>query len=100
MAKKQEEKLRKLVTVDLKQLEEALDKAGAPATPGRLPDWKGDADEPTKKGKAASAPSSRVARSLLVSKRAEVDEGKPATAKDGLGARLILATKPLPDAVS
>jgi len=26
--------------VDLKQLEKALDAAGAPWTPGRLPEWK------------------------------------------------------------
>jgi photosystem II stability/assembly factor-like uncharacterized protein len=33
-------KLRSLVDVDLKELEKALDAAGAPWTPGRLPDWK------------------------------------------------------------
>jgi photosystem II stability/assembly factor-like uncharacterized protein len=33
-------KLRTLVEVDLKGLEKALDAAGAPYTPGRLPDWK------------------------------------------------------------
>src|SRR5205823_7532820 len=33
-------KLRTLVNVDLKKLEQALDKAGAPWTPGRLPEWK------------------------------------------------------------
>lgn len=33
-------KLRTLVEVDLKALEKALDTAGAPWTPGRLPDWK------------------------------------------------------------
>jgi photosystem II stability/assembly factor-like uncharacterized protein len=32
--------LRKLVEVDLKELEKALDEAGAPTTPGRLPRWK------------------------------------------------------------
>ena len=31
------EKLRALVDVDLKALEQALDEAGAPWTPGRLP---------------------------------------------------------------
>ncbi len=35
-------KLRKLMDVDLKKLEEALDQAGAPWTPGRLPQWKGN----------------------------------------------------------
>ena len=34
-------KLRTLVDVDLKQLEQALNLAGAPWTPGRLPEWKG-----------------------------------------------------------
>jgi hypothetical protein len=34
------EKLRTLVNVDLKELEKALDLAGAPYTPGRLPEWK------------------------------------------------------------
>jgi hypothetical protein len=33
--------LRKLIDVDLRTLEKALDLAGAPWTPGRLPDWKG-----------------------------------------------------------
>jgi photosystem II stability/assembly factor-like uncharacterized protein len=33
-------KLRTLIDVDLKNLEKALDGAGAPYTPGRLPDWK------------------------------------------------------------
>jgi hypothetical protein len=33
-------KLRKLIQVDLKGLEKVLDEAGAPFTPGRLPDWK------------------------------------------------------------
>jgi photosystem II stability/assembly factor-like uncharacterized protein len=32
-------KLRTLVDVDLKALEKALDRAGAPWTPGRLPEW-------------------------------------------------------------
>jgi hypothetical protein len=34
-------RLRTLVDVDLKNLEKALDLAGAPWTPGRLPEWKG-----------------------------------------------------------
>jgi hypothetical protein len=34
-------KLRKLVGTDIKGLEKQLDAAGAPPTPGRLPDWKG-----------------------------------------------------------
>ncbi len=34
-------KLRKLIDVDIKSLEKQLDAAGAPPTPGRLPDWKG-----------------------------------------------------------
>jgi photosystem II stability/assembly factor-like uncharacterized protein len=34
-------KLRKLIEVDLRDLEKALDLAGAPWTPGRLPQWKG-----------------------------------------------------------
>jgi hypothetical protein len=34
-------KLRKLVETDIKALEKQLDAAGAPPTPGRLPDWKG-----------------------------------------------------------
>jgi photosystem II stability/assembly factor-like uncharacterized protein len=34
-------KLRTLVEVDVKNLEKALDLAGAPWTPGRLPEWKG-----------------------------------------------------------
>ncbi|MGA7413354.1 MAG: glycosyl hydrolase, partial [Bryobacteraceae bacterium] len=33
-------KLRKLVDTDIKALEKQLDAAGAPPTPGRLPDWK------------------------------------------------------------
>jgi photosystem II stability/assembly factor-like uncharacterized protein len=33
-------KLRKLVETDMKALEKQLDAAGAPYTPGRLPDWK------------------------------------------------------------
>jgi photosystem II stability/assembly factor-like uncharacterized protein len=33
-------KLRKLVEADIKGLEKQLDSAGAPYTPGRLPDWK------------------------------------------------------------
>src|SRR5262249_44687704 len=33
-------KLRTLIDVDLKALEKALDAAGAPWTPGRLPEWK------------------------------------------------------------
>jgi hypothetical protein len=33
-------KLRKLVETDMKALEKQLDAAGAPPTPGRLPDWK------------------------------------------------------------
>ncbi|HMF11048.1 MAG TPA: hypothetical protein VKE94_02045, partial [Gemmataceae bacterium] len=33
-------RLRKLVEVDLKDLEKALDEAGIPPTPGRLPEWK------------------------------------------------------------
>ncbi len=33
-------KLRKLVETDGKALEKQLDAAGAPPTPGRLPDWK------------------------------------------------------------
>src|SRR5262249_42501485 len=33
-------KLRTLIQVDLKGLEKVLDEAGAPFTPGRLPDWK------------------------------------------------------------
>jgi hypothetical protein len=33
-------KLRKLIEVDMKALEKQLDAAGAPPTPGRLPDWK------------------------------------------------------------
>ncbi len=32
--------LRKLVDQDLRQLEQALEQAGAPWTPGRLPDWR------------------------------------------------------------
>jgi hypothetical protein len=34
-------KLRKLIDTDIKALEKQLDAAGAPPTPGRLPDWKG-----------------------------------------------------------
>ena len=34
------DKLRALVDGDLRQLEKALDLAGAPWTPGRLPEWK------------------------------------------------------------
>jgi photosystem II stability/assembly factor-like uncharacterized protein/cell fate (sporulation/competence/biofilm development) regulator YlbF (YheA/YmcA/DUF963 family) len=34
-------KLRKLIEADIKALEKQLDAAGAPPTPGRLPDWKG-----------------------------------------------------------
>jgi len=34
-------KLRKLLDVDIRALEKQLDAAGAPPTPGRLPDWKG-----------------------------------------------------------
>jgi hypothetical protein len=33
-------KLRKLVDVDMKELDKAMDAAGAPWTPGRLPEWK------------------------------------------------------------
>jgi hypothetical protein len=33
-------KLRKAVDVDLRDLEKALEAAGAPPTPGRLPEWK------------------------------------------------------------
>jgi hypothetical protein len=33
-------KLRHFIEVDLRELEKALDAAGAPWTPGRLPDWK------------------------------------------------------------
>jgi len=33
-------KLRQLIEADLRELEKALDVAGAPWTPGRLPDWK------------------------------------------------------------
>ncbi len=33
-------KLRKLLEIDLKALEKQLDAAGAPPTPGRLPEWK------------------------------------------------------------
>ena len=33
-------KLHELVEVDLAKLEKAMDLAGAPHTPGRLPDWK------------------------------------------------------------
>jgi photosystem II stability/assembly factor-like uncharacterized protein len=34
-------KLRKLIDTDIKNLEKQLDAAGAPPTPGRLPEWKG-----------------------------------------------------------
>jgi hypothetical protein len=34
-------KLRKLMETDIKALEKQLDAAGAPPTPGRLPEWKG-----------------------------------------------------------
>jgi len=34
-------KLKKLIETDIKGLEKQLDAAGAPPTPGRLPDWKG-----------------------------------------------------------
>jgi photosystem II stability/assembly factor-like uncharacterized protein len=34
-------RLRKLVETDIRALEKQLDAAGAPPTPGRLPDWKG-----------------------------------------------------------
>jgi hypothetical protein len=34
-------KLKKLIDTDIKALEKQLDAAGAPPTPGRLPDWKG-----------------------------------------------------------
>jgi hypothetical protein len=33
-------RLRRLMDVDLKRLDQALNKAGAPWTPGRLPEWK------------------------------------------------------------
>ena len=33
-------KLKKLIEVDLKKLEESMEKAGAPWTPGRIPKWK------------------------------------------------------------
>jgi hypothetical protein len=33
-------KVRKLLETDIKALEKQLDAAGAPPTPGRLPDWK------------------------------------------------------------
>ena len=33
-------KLRKLIEVDIRTVEKQLDAAGAPATPGRLPEWK------------------------------------------------------------
>ena len=33
--------LKKLIDTDIKDLEKQLDAAGAPPTPGRLPDWKG-----------------------------------------------------------
>jgi hypothetical protein len=34
-------KLKKLIETDIKNLEKQIDAAGAPPTPGRLPDWKG-----------------------------------------------------------
>ncbi len=34
-------KLRRLIETDIRALEKQLDAAGAPPTPGRLPDWKG-----------------------------------------------------------
>jgi len=34
-------KLRRLIETDIKNLEKQLDAAGAPPTPGRLPEWKG-----------------------------------------------------------
>jgi hypothetical protein len=34
-------KLRKLIETDVRNLEKQLDAAGAPPTPGRLPEWKG-----------------------------------------------------------
>jgi len=34
-------KLRRLFETDIKALEKQLDAAGAPPTPGRLPEWKG-----------------------------------------------------------
>ena len=34
-------KLRKLIDTDIRNLEKQLDAAGAPPTPGRLPEWKG-----------------------------------------------------------
>ena len=34
-------KLKKLIEVDIRNLEKQLDAAGAPPTPGRLPEWKG-----------------------------------------------------------
>jgi photosystem II stability/assembly factor-like uncharacterized protein len=34
-------KLKKLIETDIKNLDKQLDAAGAPPTPGRLPDWKG-----------------------------------------------------------
>lgn len=34
------EKLRRMIEVDVKELEKGLDQAGAPWTPGRLPDWR------------------------------------------------------------
>ena len=33
-------KLRKVVDVDLRDLEKQMEAAGAPLTPGRLPEWK------------------------------------------------------------
>jgi hypothetical protein len=33
-------KLRRLIETDIRALEKQLDAAGAPPTPGRLPEWK------------------------------------------------------------
>jgi hypothetical protein len=35
-------KIKKIVEQDVKEIEAALDAAGAPGTPGRLPKWIGD----------------------------------------------------------
>ena len=35
-------RLRRLIETDLRRLQEALEEAGAPWTPGRLPEWKGE----------------------------------------------------------
>jgi hypothetical protein len=35
------QKLRRLLEQDIRGLEKQLDAAGAPPTPGRLPDWRG-----------------------------------------------------------